>query len=148
MSWCVKSKANWLRNNIVLQFWIPILMIISTPKHLFQMVWFVEINDIWSICVLVFLWNRQYTCSWFKNSNMVIFSWCLTSGRVFSEWLIPEPGESYLPQIPAVPTPNPSATNKSDQVSLIWNFLTTCGSCPVVTICLARKQVFTIRQDP
>ena len=68
---------------------------------------------------------------------MVIFSWCLTSGRVFSEWLIPEPGESYLPQIPAVPTPNPSATNKSDQVSLIWNFLTTCGSCPVATICLA-----------
>ena len=56
---------------------------------------------------------------------MLIFSWCLTSWRVFSEWLIPEPGESYLPQIPAVPTPNPSATNKSEQVSLIWNFLTT-----------------------
>ena len=37
--------------------------------------------------------------------------------RVFSEWLIPEPGESYMPQIPSAPLPAPNSANKSDQVT-------------------------------
>ena len=37
--------------------------------------------------------------------------------RVFSEWLIPEPGESYMPQIPSAPLPAPNSANKSDQVN-------------------------------
>ena len=51
--------------------------------------------------------------------------------RVFSEWLIPEPGESYLPQIPAAaPGSNPSAPIKSDQVvSLLFNYTCTAGAC-------------------
>ena len=60
---------------------------------------------VWAVICLSI--NR---CSSFQPKNLIIF-------RVFSEWLIPEPGESYMPQIPSAPLPAPNSANKSDQVT-------------------------------